>query len=39
MSDLPPTSRLHAFKAKEMAEEEGLKRVRIGNIHILTNSY
>lgn len=35
MSDLPVTSRDIAFKCKEIAEAEGLTRVRIGNVHLL----
>ncbi len=33
--DLPITSRAFAFRCKEAAEEAGLKRVRIGNLHLL----
>jgi pyruvate formate lyase activating enzyme len=33
--DLPPTSREMAFLCKEVAEKEGLQRVRIGNLHLL----
>jgi pyruvate formate lyase activating enzyme len=33
--DLPPTSRSLALRCKEVAEEEGLRRVRIGNLHLL----
>ena len=33
--DLPKTSRTLAFRCKEVAEEEGLQRVRIGNMHLL----
>jgi pyruvate formate lyase activating enzyme len=33
--DLPTTSREFAIRCKEVAEEEGLKRVRIGNLHLL----
>jgi len=33
--DLPPTSRELAFRCKEVAEEAGLRRVRIGNLHLL----
>jgi pyruvate formate lyase activating enzyme len=33
--DLPATSRDLAFRCKEVAEEEGLRRVRIGNLHLL----
>jgi pyruvate formate lyase activating enzyme len=33
--DLPMTSRRMAFHCQEVAEEEGLQRVRIGNLHLL----
>ena len=33
--DLPMTSRGLAFRCKEVAEGEGLRRVRIGNLHLL----
>lgn len=33
--DLPMTSREMAFRCKEVAEGEGLRRVRIGNLHLL----
>jgi len=33
--DLPITSRAFAFRCKEVAEEAGLRRVRIGNMHLL----
>jgi len=33
--DLPTTSRTFAFRCKEVAEESGLRRVRIGNMHLL----
>lgn len=33
--DLPITSRSFAFRCKEVAEEAGLRRVRIGNLHLL----
>ena len=39
MHDLPTTSRSHAEKCKELAEKEGLKRVRIGNLNLLSNAY
>ena len=35
MRDLPTTSKAHAFLCKEAAEKEGLKRVKIGNLHLL----
>jgi len=37
--DLPPTSRLHAKECEEAALEAGLKKVRIGNIHLLGKDY
>lgn len=33
--DLPATSRELAIRCKQVAEEEGLRRVRIGNLHLL----
>jgi pyruvate formate lyase activating enzyme len=33
--DLTTTSREFAFRCKEVAEKEGLRRVRIGNLHLL----
>ena len=33
--DLPVTSRNFAFRCKEVAEGEGLRRVRIGNLHLI----
>jgi len=33
--DLPATPRSLAFRCKEVAEGEGLRRVRIGNLHLL----
>ncbi len=35
LGDLRTTSRSHALRFKEIAEEEGLKLVRIGNTHLL----
>ncbi|NWF75862.1 MAG: radical SAM protein [Nitrospirae bacterium] len=35
MSDLPLTSKDFAFRCKEIAEDAGLKRVKVGNIHLL----
>jgi len=34
-NDFPTTSRRLAFRCKEVAEKEGLRRVRIGNLHLL----
>ncbi|MFQ6031446.1 MAG: radical SAM protein [Candidatus Zixiibacteriota bacterium] len=39
MTDLPTTSRRHAEESKLAAEKEGLRNVRIGNIHLLGNVY
>jgi pyruvate formate lyase activating enzyme len=35
LADLPTTSRSHALRCKEIAEETGLKQVRVGNAHLL----
>ncbi|UCC40059.1 MAG: radical SAM protein [Candidatus Aminicenantes bacterium] len=37
--DLPLTSRRHAEECKEAALEAGLKRVKMGNIHLLGRDY
>ena len=39
LKDLPTTSRTHALRCKEVAEDQGLKRVHIGNIHLLGEDY
>ena len=39
MTDLPTTSRRHAEECKLAAEKEGLTNVRIGNIHLLGDTY
>ncbi len=39
MDDLPTTSRSHAFRCKEAAEATGLRRVNIGNLHLLGEDY
>jgi pyruvate formate lyase activating enzyme len=39
MQDLPTTSRRHAQRCTEAAQKAGLKRVRIGNIHLLRETY
>jgi len=39
MSDLPATSRRHAYRAREIAEGAGLQNVRIGNLHVLGDDY
>ena len=33
--DLPVTARGLAIRCKEVAEKEGLRRIRIGNLHLL----
>ena len=35
LKDLPLTSRSHAFRCKEAAENAGLRNVHIGNLHLL----
>lgn len=37
--DLPCTSRRHAEECREAALEAGLKRVRVGNVHLLGRDY
>jgi pyruvate formate lyase activating enzyme len=39
MNDLPRTSRKHAEQAFQAAKAAGLKRVRIGNLHLLSDDY
>lgn len=39
MKDLPCTSRRHAEESREAALQAGLKRVKIGNIHLLGKDY
>jgi len=39
LSDLPATSKSHAFKCKDIAEKKGLSNVRIGNLHLLSDGY
>jgi len=39
LQDLPTTSRNHALRCKEIAENAGLKRVHIGNLHLLGRDY
>lgn len=39
MHDLPTTSRSHAQDALRAAQAQGLKKVRIGNIHLLGDAY
>jgi len=39
MSDLPTTSRTHAEECVEAAKKAGVKRVKIGNIHLLSDAY
>ena len=39
LHDLPTTSRTHALRCKEIAENAGLKRVNLGNLHLLGRDY
>jgi len=39
MSDLPPTSQQHAGECQAAANAQGLKNVRLGNIHLLSKLY
>lgn len=39
LQDLPTTSRRHALRCKEVAERQGLRRVHIGNLHLLGQDY
>jgi hypothetical protein len=37
LNDLPTTSKSHALRCKAAAENAGLRRVHIGNLHLLRN--
>ncbi len=39
LSDLPTTSRDHALRCQEIARSAGLRRVHIGNVHMLGAGY
>jgi pyruvate formate lyase activating enzyme len=39
MKDLPPTSKQHAEECLREAKAQGLKKVRLGNIHLLGDDY
>lgn len=39
LRDLPRTSHRHALACKEAAEQAGLKRISIGNVHLLGDQY
>jgi pyruvate formate lyase activating enzyme len=39
LRDLPTTSRSHALRCRDAAEAAGLRRVRIGNVHLLGEDY
>jgi pyruvate formate lyase activating enzyme len=39
MSGLPPTSRSHAVECLAEAKSQGLRNVRLGNIHLLSDYY
>jgi len=39
LQDLPTTSRRHAQRCQEAAKRAGIRRVRIGNVHMLGEDY
>ena len=39
LRDLPTTSRRHALRCQETAKNAGIRRVHIGNLHLLGNDY
>jgi pyruvate formate lyase activating enzyme len=39
LKDLPATSRTHALRCQAIAKNAGLRRVHIGNIHLLGDNY
>jgi pyruvate formate lyase activating enzyme len=39
MCDLPPTSRRHARECMSAAKAQGLRNVRLGNLHLLSDFY
>ena len=39
LRDLPTTSRKHALRCQEAAKKAGLKRVHLGNLHLLGEDY
>lgn len=39
LQDLPPTSRRHAEKCKAVAEAAGVRKVGVGNLHLLGDTY
>jgi len=39
MRDLPTTSRNHAETAIQIAQRVGIRRVRVGNLHLLSDTY
>ena len=39
LRDLPTTSRRHALRCQEAAKHAGIRRVHIGNVHLLGNDY
>ena len=39
LTDLPPTSRPHAERCREASVQAGLRRVSVGNLHLLGNAY
>ncbi len=39
LKDLPTTSRRHALRCQEIAKNAGIRRVHIGNVHLLSDDY
>jgi pyruvate formate lyase activating enzyme len=39
LKDLPTTSRKHALRCQEVARQAGLRRIHIGNTHMLSEAY
>ncbi len=39
LQDLPNTSRTHAMQCREIAQAAGLRRIHIGNVHLLGEDY
>lgn len=39
LKDLPSTAKSHALRCREAAEKAGLKRVSVGNVHLLGHGY
>jgi len=37
LGDLPTTSKVHAERCLKVAKAEGLTKIKIGNVHLLSN--